>query len=301
MGTIASREVNAFARVTGRSGYTVVGINSALIDLVYQAAKSVVAAAHPVRSKDGKSDVRANISEEALGAELGRNPEPVERLYRTLEAYYFQGYPRAFADEPVREENHPALSVLISMSERFVVAHEYGHKYTVDLDWEIAASGNPDWVREFLADQLATAATVLSGQTLDHFDPAVSLSGGVFSLACLEILAQGLSIVRTGEIVANQATDTHPSPRTRAQRVVDGFFQAFHAQVREDGRGCEVTLIVDPRRPTPTDPRVRKQISEGAFCYANALFTVWKRVRQRLLQDYDNKRPLHSMWSLPAD
>ena len=65
-------------------------LHSALIELAYQAAKATVAATHPAPSN---------------------GPQPAERLYRTLEACFFKGYPRAFQNETVPSEHVLALTV----------------------------------------------------------------------------------------------------------------------------------------------------------------------------------------------
>lgn len=36
-----------------------------------------------------------------MTAQLAMDAAPIERLYRTLEAYCFEGYPRTFANEQV--------------------------------------------------------------------------------------------------------------------------------------------------------------------------------------------------------
>jgi hypothetical protein len=48
----------------------------------------------------------SNVHDNEVRSELSRNAEPIERLYRTLEAYFFKGQPRAFVGENLREEDH---------------------------------------------------------------------------------------------------------------------------------------------------------------------------------------------------
>lgn len=296
LGTIASANVNAFSKTNTRDDYTIVEIHSALIDFIYQAAKVVIAVENPVRSYDGKSDIRSDFSEEAIRLQLSRDPEPVLRLYRTLEAYFFKGYPRAYANEEVKEESHPPLGLLVSMAERFVIAHEYGHKFAEHLGWQAAEAGNPLWVKEFFADRVAMFATVLSGHTLDHFTPEVSLSGGVFSLACLDILRQGVSILRTGNPTAVSGSDSHPPFHIRAEQVVEEFHRLFHVDYLPGYRGCELTLIPIPKNTKEVDDSIRKHVHVGTFGHANTLFIIWDAAREFLQKDYASGRKLHSMW-----
>jgi len=297
LGTVHAARVNAFARVLRHLDFTVVLIHSALVDFMYQAAKAVIAACNPVRSYDGRSDIQTSPKGAAIEVELDRNPEPVERLYRTLEAYYFRGYPRAFANEYVGEESHPPLGMLIALSERFVIAHEYGHGSWINLGSQLIDSDNPEWTQEFLADQFGMFAMVSSGQTLDAVDPAVSLSAATFALACLSVLARGLSLARDGVIPDNDGSKSHPPSRMRAEQIVAGYHKLFKTEFRPDGRGCVAVPRSQPFNSVEVDHEVREYISSGAFEHANALFTIWKRVRVRLLRDFQSGRRLHSMWA----
>jgi hypothetical protein len=81
------------------------------------------------------------------------NPEPVQRLYKTLEAYFFNGYPRAFANETVKEQHHPGLSVMVGLVERWTIAHEYGHALTAGTKFHGTSVQNPRWANELIADQ----------------------------------------------------------------------------------------------------------------------------------------------------
>lgn len=300
LGTVHLAEVDSFARVFQRSGYTIVGLHSGLVEFIYQAAKSVVAAGHPVGSSGGAWDVQADFSPEAIEAELDRNSEPVDRLYRTLEAYFYEGRPRAFSNENVREHEGPVLSQLVATAERFVIAHEYGHKVALDLHQTPAAVSNPSWVQEYAADQFATLAVVVSGHRLDHYMPEVSLAGCVFSLACLDILAQGRSIVLEGRVRVNEGDGDHPPPRRRANRVVEVFLNNVRVEYSPGFRSCELTFLPTGGERAGSDDATREHIRSGAFSYANALLILWKRASQLLLLDHTRGRPLHQTWTVTS-
>ncbi|MCK7578033.1 MAG: hypothetical protein MZV65_21295 [Chromatiales bacterium] len=120
-----------------------------MVDFVYQAAKAVVAASNPTRVHDGRVDIRTNLEASVLREQLQRNHEPIDRLYATLEAYLFRGYP-CICERGSQEENAPPLAMLIGMAERFIVGHEYGHKPAKRVHAHTAALSNPKWAEEFL-------------------------------------------------------------------------------------------------------------------------------------------------------
>ena len=116
LGTVHAASVNAFSQRFSSTGYTVVALHSGIIDFIYQSAKAVVDALNPVRTPDASSFVRSNADLERIRAELKTNDAPVDRVYRTLESYFFQGYPRAFANEAVFEEPLRARPIEIRAS-----------------------------------------------------------------------------------------------------------------------------------------------------------------------------------------
>jgi hypothetical protein len=223
---IASSDVNAFADVSRSSGFTIVQVHSALVDFVYQAAKAVLDATDPHRSLGAGAAVRGRPLA-VVRRRLLHDRAPANRIYSTLEAHFFEGYPRAFANEDVAEEHAPALSALVAMAERFIIAHEYGHGHAASRAWQSPQVENPRWAEEYFADQLAAVAVVQSGQVLDGFSPEVSLGGGVFCLACLDVLRRCDALLNTGREPADSGSASHPPCRDRADQVVLRVHQWF--------------------------------------------------------------------------
>jgi hypothetical protein len=272
-----------------------VQINAGLIDFMFQAAKAVIAAQQPKRSTDGRWAITALGSIEEIRSTLAENPEPSQKLYRNLEAYLFHGRTRSRGQEDIPEERHLSLSTMIGLAERFVIAHEYGHRHTADISWN-----NPDlnraWVRELLADAHATVITVLSAHTLDRMPPEFAIQGGAFALACVSVLRRAFSIIRTGGAGEDSGSDEHPPDWMRAQHVVDVFHRTF--DVEYDDAKKDYTLELASERP---DARVvsenaRKHIDQGGFVSANVLNLLWEFVEPMLMRDHANNRQLHSMW-----
>jgi hypothetical protein len=293
LGTAGAADVNAFATRLGGDGYTIVVLNSGLVDLIYQAAKVVVEALDHTRLTEGPALVRTVVSEDAVEAKLASDPRAADRLYRTLEAYFFKGYPRAISGEAVPEEQHPPLSLIVDMAERWVIGHEYGHGLApsrVNVPSEV----NVRRAEEYFADANATFSTVWSAGWLDVVSPEVTLGGPIFALACLDLLQRGLNVLRTGdEQGSDEESLTHPAFRDRASMVISSFRQFFDVEYHQKGL-FELWLRdrpVEPETHAFSDERKRQ-----AYAPANVLQTVWGRAKERLLDDYRRARPLHPMW-----
>jgi hypothetical protein len=293
LGTAHEPEVNAIS-VRFRSGaHQVVIVNSGLVDFVYQAAKSIVAAAEPRRSDDGRSLVSATFGAQSAREYLQSNQEPVDRLYRTLEAYFFHGYPRAFSDEVVVEEHHPPLALLVGLAERWIVGHEYGHKLVPSLT-NAPREANVDIVEEYFADYAATAATVLSAGLLDAVPPEFPLASAIFTLTCLDIIQRAHRLVRTG--IEQQDSDvaaTHPTHVDRVEQVINCFRRFFDVRYTPDHL-FELDYVV--REHIPEEHGFSEARRTVAYSYAESLWAVWKQTRERLLEDYHQNRPLHPFW-----
>lgn len=296
IGTIHSSELNAFAQRFDSHGYTVVALYSALIEFAYQAAKAVVAAQNPTGSSRSQAFVTTNASADHVAAQLERNQEPVERLYRTLEAYFFNGYPRAFAGEIVPVEHVLPLTHLIGMAERWIIAHEYGHGLAATVDWTREPAVNPGRAEEFFADNNATILTAMSAVKLDGIPPEFALIGGTFALACLEIFQRGLSVVCCGKESSNASDADHPPNKVRAQNILDNFDRFFDLSAGGKSHGIDLRLVLEPHRDGIDNEasRVRSRI---VFQYPNTLLAIWGQVRPRLMKDFENGRILNPMWS----
>jgi hypothetical protein len=298
LGTLHAPEVNAFARKEAKDGYTIVMLNSGLVDFIYQAAKAIVEAVNPSRVVDGRSAVKGDFSLEAVRARLVSDPRPAERLYRTLEAYFFAGYPRASAGETIPEEHGPVLKIVVGLAERWVIGHEYGHGLALLSAFEHPPPGvNPKIAEEYFADSTATVATVISAGELDVVPPEFPLAGAIFALACLDLLQRAFSVLRTGkEMGAYVEQGTHPKPRERATAVINSFRQSFDVDYHPDRTGRRFDLAFALRSETPEVHGFSSEHSKRAYAHANVLQTIWEPVKDRLFEDFRRKRPLHPLW-----
>jgi hypothetical protein len=291
LGTIHSAVLNAWCQRFRSHRYTVVALHSALIEFAYQAAKAVVAAPKPAPTADGRR-VTVNTDKEHLAAQLAADPEPIDRLYRTLEAYFFNGYPRAYANETVPAEQQLPLALLIGMTERWIIGHEFGHGFAAGIRWEGAP--NASQAEEFFADDQATIHTVQSAETLDGVEPTFALAGGAFALASLELFRRAHHTVLIGTVLPDDGKGTHPSNQARTDHLFDTFERYFEVGTDETQPRLAFVIRAEDWKPTATD--AGRQRRERACYWPDVLFTLWDHVEPRLLRDFENKRPLHPMW-----
>lgn len=289
-GTVHDANAESSSRHTTAGACTVVFMNSGLIDFFYQAAKASIEAQRPVRSRNF---VQTDADLKDVRDRLKINPAPVERLYHTLESYFYLGYPRAFPNEPLLPEQSVVMDALKGMTERWAIAHEYGHRLALGLNFE-KSPGSAAWSEEYFADVNATVLTVLSAARLDRLPPEVSLGGGNFALACLEIVRRAYSIVTTGLQGEDVGTETHPPSRERAQQNIAIFRRFFNVKYDTTDHGFDLSLVV-PGKTTNGDSFGSDRVAQ-AYAPANVLLAIWPAVKERLLQQYKSKRPLHKIW-----
>lgn len=296
LGTVHEPQVNAFADSVDVKDATIIELYSGFIDFIYQSAKALIEALDPHISDDPRATTSAASDEKSIAKNLNENPGPVNRLYRTLEAYFYHGYPRAFWNEEVPAVQSPSLGMLVGLAERWAVSHEYGHGLTTEFHRPLPPDANKAWVDEYIADQNATILTVVSACQFDGVTPEFPLSSANFVLACLEILRQALSIVQAGEANPPWTDNTHPPNKVRAEDNVQTFYRFF--DVVYDGPFLkDLNFVLQPPNSLPRQipNTVREQIGHS-FDLANGVFSIWKRVAPMLLRDKDNNRRPHPMW-----
>jgi hypothetical protein len=178
------------------------------------------------------------------------------------------------------------------MAERWTLAHEYGHGLALGLDFS-KAPGNSSWAEEFVADNSAAILTVLSAAQLDALPPEFALSGGNFTLACLDVIRRAYSVVTTGREDADLGSETHPPYKARAEQNIAVFGKVFDVKYKEGGAGFD--LAYDLRKDAP-EHSVGSEFRDRVYALSNVLFEIWPAVKQRLGQQFIGKRPLHKMW-----
>jgi hypothetical protein len=159
LGTIRKPIISAGSEQFASSGYTVVLVNSGLMDFMIEAAKATVEAVHGVLASDNNSFIRTDTDMQKIRAELKLNHAPANRLYRTLESYFYDGDPHAAGSEALAEKYVPIFDMLVAMAERWTLAHEYGHGFALDVDFSKVPRNSQARVEEYFADGQATIWT----------------------------------------------------------------------------------------------------------------------------------------------
>jgi hypothetical protein len=290
LGTVHSSDLNAFAQTFTTHDYTVVAIYSALIDFTYQTAKATIAAQAPQRTVDRRSFVTTDTSEGKLESNLKNDASPIDRLYRTLEAYFYSGYPRAFHNETVPEEQMLPLTLLINLAERWIIGHEFGHGLAAGFPFK--SEQNRGLSEEYFADMQATILTVMSAVSLDAVEPEFALGGGVFALAVLEVFQQAFAIVHHGELRPAADDGIHPSNEQRTEFI----FATFDFHFDHDRENKKLSFVHRPEgwRPIQTEATILRR--KRVLYWRDTLFAIWERARPRLVEDFKRKRELHPMW-----
>jgi hypothetical protein len=284
LGTIADRDPEAFSRPAGDCSLVV--LSSGLISFLYQAAKSVVLSWRPIPPQPGTT-YGISPAPQDIEYVLSKNTGPLDLLLKTLDAYLFKGYPRAVGYDPPPPEYQGFLSLLIDHSERFVIAHEYGHA----LLHELASSGvlpaeHESWPEEFEADSFAFFFNVLSAGELDHLPANIALQGGFFTFAVYEVLRKALCIVRHGEVEKDVGTKSHPPTQQR----IESLKQMYQRYV---GTDAKYTLPAGDK--TDHDKTIDLAI-EGALIPADTLELLWGRIQDRFLEAHSRGIRLHPIW-----
>lgn len=294
LGTIDAHELNAFAQRFADHGYTIVCLYSGLVEFAYQAAKCVVPLLMSGRVSGHHGLAIEESDSSAIAQRLAANSEPAERLYRTLEAYLYNGYPRAVANETVPPQHVPLLSLLIGLSERWVVAHEYGHGLSLLARWD--SERHTSHAEEYFADANATLLTALSGARLDGLPPDFAVVGGTFALASLEVARRGVYLALTGEESKDLGDMDHPSNRARAESIFKFFNESLIVHSAPNGPSDLTIEVVDPASRPRLDPAFVQRRRQRIFQFPTALLMIWKQIEPRVLADYRNGRELHPIW-----
>src|SRR5260370_39442664 len=169
LGTTTDHSANAESYKTG--GDALVLLNFGLIDFLYQTAKSVVLSWRPLEPEPNTSGT-LGVSIADIEQVLDKNPYPLELLSKTLHAFMFEGRPRAIGYDPPPTEFVPPLTLLTNFTERFVIAHEYGHALWQELNPQyVRPAGISQWADEFNADFFAFFFTFMSVSRISPFPP----------------------------------------------------------------------------------------------------------------------------------
>jgi len=235
IGTVPTLRADAVARRFGAHFFVL--LTAGLIDFVYQAARAVVFSWKPMPAGGGAAFVFRNTSDD-VDQILAADAQPVRLLRDTLEAFLFNGRPRAEGFAPPPEHYQAPLDILTTANERFVLAHEYAHALHDALD--IVPADGSATSEEFAADLLAFRLVVDSGDLLDRLPPNFSSQGAYFVLTVLDVLRQALDITRYGAIRDDRGFTGHPPIAARLAALREAYLQ--HVSAIDDDFWIESAL-----------------------------------------------------------
>jgi hypothetical protein len=228
---------------------------------------------------------------------LQDDPGPADRLYRAVESYLFDGYPRPKVlspeGDPPPEAHGPALSLLTGLAERFVLAHEYGHGMETPRPPSNDVEDLGHW-HEYYADAHATTLSVASEARLDNFRPEAVLGAAIFSLCCLDLVKRARNLVVTGDQFYGSGEGSHPENRERASEILHWYRRQFRTTYHPDGT-FDPQFVHNPDAMPPGSDELPPLIKEMAPRMAQILELVWPQVTPRLVKDRQNRK-LAQVW-----
>jgi hypothetical protein len=273
LGTTADPEVDASSEP--KAGYVLVLLRNGLIEFLYQAAKATVLSWRPIRPKPGTSGGMA-VSIADVERILQRDHSTLELLSRTLHSYMFRGLARPrFVLRPPPKYVCP-LELLTIASERFVIAHEYGHALWQHMNAAYTRPpGISEWGDEFNADFFAWFFTTISGDKLDLLPPNVALQGGFFVLYALEILRKTRDLIQFGSIHEDKGTKSHPPN----ERRIDFLRKLYTKQNFKSNDKLSLDV-------------------EDALVPGKTLEYLWSKIQYKFLNAFRQRRPLFPLWEI---
>jgi hypothetical protein len=227
LGTLPTQNVNAMAvRVPDSDEYLIL-FESELFTFALLLSK-VVARAIPFK---GSESGMLNFSTEGEDIEksIAENPEITRRFREVVLAYLIKGRPSA-APAYLPEEPYGTLAAILRQSmELFIMAHEYAHIISghlsesktapIDVGGQHGDEVIRSWQQELEADAQGLELMVRAMQKRNH-DLALSYWGADLFFSCIEVVEQGISIMRTGrESEEGQLTDSHPPVQLRREML----------------------------------------------------------------------------------
>jgi len=202
---------------------------------------------------------------------LSENQNTQELLYKTIYSWLFDGNPRTEDYIPLSDVHMEALDYLIPFSQRFVIAHEYGHFF---MDKIIAKNPPPDlnipWEKEWGADAFAFHLLIDSVRYLDHPPPNVSLQGGIFALSALDIILKARFLIHCGEVEEDKGTASHPPYKKRIEQLKSLYLNnlSLYRWLEEEriGKNMKIDLGI-----------------EGALLPSRTLYSLWELIQDRFV------------------
>jgi hypothetical protein len=217
LGTLWRGNVNAFATNTAVRDYRIVLVYHGLPGLFYMVALAMTAAWSAAAAPAGRT-AAFNPTEEHVRDRLSESSLAISTLAGTLTAYLYSGDPWRTPLSRVESERTMPLGVLLSLAERWVLAHEYAH-VLFDLDDSTPKASQDPHGKELRADAVATNIVLASAADLDSVAPAIALAAITMALRSFRLIGEAFGIAKTGRPSEDLPSQTHPSVMQRLRNV----------------------------------------------------------------------------------
>jgi hypothetical protein len=271
IGTLGQPRSNAWTKGVG--DYAVIAVAAGMMNAYYQLSKAVVMSWRPVPAKPG-SLVGFVPTPEAVENVLDANPVSLDVAFASLSSWFFDGVAQPPTSQAPEDLYHPALALLISYAERFVLSHEYCHALLKLMDQSIVGFPSgvlPDQEEEFRADMLGAWVVAESAAQLDSVAPNVALQSALLAMKVHETVDDALLIFGRPPTPST----THPPFHARAKRVLQMYETLYAHLIAEDAR-LSLEPLLDPAR---------------------TLDQIWARLRPRFVEAAHHGKSLHAIWS----
>jgi hypothetical protein len=273
-GTTGEPTSQASTRQVGDAAFIV--MSAGMVSLMYQMAKAVTLSWMPKPAPKGAAISLSGDLQDTRTV-IDRDPTSVNIVADTLLGWLYNGFPRppdSMEPPPIYQ---PSLGLLTNYSERFVIAHEYGHglvdQFGIALPWVNDAQNMSGIDKEFRADVIASIVVAASAGELDGVAPNIALQGAVLAMKAHEIADRAIDLARGGDGAPSWRSTTHPPFEARAQLVEEVY--------------RSLTQGVEDSRLDVAGMRVPADTAE----------LLWERVSPRLRTELRTGRRLHPIWN----
>ena len=253
--------------------YALVVVSSGMIHFLHQAAKAVILSWKPLPPAPGVS-ITLDYPKEDILLWLEGNSQPIDMIYETLTNYFFNGFPYNANIQSLDFHYRDPFDLLMFFSERFIIAHEYGHALyhsNVEIQ-DIPLITNNSWKEEFWADAFAFFTVIESAWHLDNIPPNIALQGPLFALTAIDLIRKAVDVVKTGAIQQDNGSFLHPPTNDRISLLEKIYKELYQV------KGNIYTDV------------------EGAQVPSKTLKLLEKQVLDRLLIEKSNA-DLHPIWN----
>jgi hypothetical protein len=242
LGTVLVTNLLSFVDVAKGERFSLILLNAAFVDFVYQITKATVQSWKLVSRKS--TQVSFQAKREDVLETLASRPELKEGFYRCLSKYALTGLPGATTEGAPHPAYQAPLTLLVAFAERFMLAHGYAIVALPDPRFEMPGGLFPkrredfdqdDWITA--PDHLAAWITLNTAAELDLVDPMIALQGCLIALHCLEVIESAVDVLTPQ--LRDRYRNSRPSSDQRRQALESAYFSIVRAKGMPEADAAE--------------------------------------------------------------